>query len=222
MAKRGKAAGAAEAKPNVSVDDIAEYYVEYTEMMGQIARIRQRISSTDARYKGMGVPTKAVKACYRLANMEDAPDYMKDVLRSAAILKIIPAAEESDGQMTFLPGLKVAPPSAESAAKVNRSQVFWAGHDAGVSGDLMDACKFEPGTEDYVTWERGWKDGNEDWKAKPKNQNVETASAEARPRGRPRKGDRVDDRTQLEKDEASFRPPGPDMEESEPITGTIQ
>lgn len=220
MAKRAKTASDDEATPNTNTDDTAECYVEYTEYMGQIARIRQKTGTMLARYENMGVHTKSVRACYRLANMDDAPEYVREMLRTAAILKIIPAATESDGQMTFLPGLKVAPPSDESTAKLNRSKVFWEGHDSGTSGDLMEACKFAPGTEDYVTWEKGWRSGREDWAAKPKNKNVETASGERRPRGRPRKVvEQADTRTQLEKDEAAFRGDGPEME---PVTGTIQ
>lgn len=210
------------ATPNTNTDDVAECYVEYTEFMGQIARVRQKIATMLARYENMGVHTKSVRACYRLANMDDAPDYVKEMLRTAAILKIIPAAEESDGQMTFLPGLKVAPPSPASASKVNRSKVFWDGYDAGLAGHLVETCTFAAGSEDFVTWRDGWEDGHRDWEAKPKNQNVETASSEPKPRGRPRKVDRVDDRTQLEKDESSFRGPGPEVDEMEPVTGTIQ
>src|SRR5580698_2554124 len=113
-------AASVEAVSNTNGDDTADCYCEYIEYMGQIARIRQKIATMLARFENMGVHTKSVRACYRLANMEDAPDYVKEMLRTAAILKIIPAAEESDGQMTFLPGLKVAAPSPASAAKLNR------------------------------------------------------------------------------------------------------
>lgn len=200
-------------------DDVAECYVEYTELMGQIARVRQKIATMLARFENMGVHTKSVRACYRLANMDDAPDYVKQMLRAAAILKIIPAAEESDGQMTFLPGLKVSPPSPEAAAKVNNSKNFWDGHDAGTSGDLMEACKFAPGTEEYVIWEKGWKSGHDEWLAKPKNANTTAAPTVIRKRGR--KADNPPE-TALERDEAGYRGNGPDLEGAEPITGTIQ
>lgn len=208
--------------PNHSADDVAECYVEYTEFMGQIARIRQKVGSMLNRYEQMGVHTKAVRACYRLANMDDAPEYVKEMLKAAAILKIIPAALESDGQMTFLPGLKVAPPSPESQAKINRSEVFWDGWEAGLAGHLAEVCKFDPGTEDYVTWGKGWKDGHEEWAAKPKNANVEVAPTEKRGRGRPRKVT-PPDATQLEKDEVAFRAKaGESLHDVEPVTGTIQ
>lgn len=206
----------AEVISNTNADDTAEAYVEYTEYMGQIARIRQKIGTMLSRYENMGVHTKSVRACYRLANMDDAPDYVREMLRTAAILKIIPAAEESDGQMTFLPGLKVAPPSPEAAAKVNNSKNFWDGHDAGASGDLMEACKAAPGTEEYVIWEKGWKAGREDWAAKPKNQNTTAAPTEVRKRGR--RAAEKEPETALEKDEAAFRGPGPDIEGADPIT----
>ena len=201
MARAKKANGHADAdqKPNTPADDVAECYVEYTEMMGQIARVRQKIASMLQRFDGMGVNIKAVKACYRLANMDDAPDYVKEMLRAAAILNIIPAEQESDGQMTFLPGLKVAPPSAASQGKVNRSKVFWDGYDAGLAGHLIEVCKFQAGTEDFVTWRDGWDDGHRDFDAKPKKEK------KAKPQ-------RVNDRaatqppeTQLEKDVAAYR-----------------
>ena len=186
-------------KPNTAADDVAECYVEYTEMMGQIARIRQKIASMLQRFDGMGVNIKAVKACYRLANMDDAPDYVKEMLKAAAILNIIPAEQESDGQMTFLPGLKVAPPSSLSQSKVNRSKVFWDGYDAGLAGHLIEVCKFDAGSEDFVTWRDGWDDGHRDFDAKPKKE-------------RAARQNRVNNRaatqppeTQLERDEAAYR-----------------
>lgn len=208
-----------EATPNTNTDDVAECYVEYVEHMGQIARVRQKIATMLARYENMGVHTKAVRACYRLANMDDAPDYVKEMLRTAAILKIIPAETESDGQMTFLPGLKVAAPSPASMGKVNRSKVFWDGYDDGLAGHSVETCKFNAGSEDFVTWRDGWEDGRRDWEAKPKNKNVETAPSTPKPRGRPRKVTPVDERTQLERDEAAFR--GQEPEEVEPVTGAV-
>lgn len=224
MARKKKAdETVVEATPNVNPDDVAECYVSYTEHMGVIARERQKIATMLARYEGMGVHTKSVRACYRLANMEDAPDYVKEMLRTAAILKIIPAEEESDGQMTFLPGLRVAPPSPAKQASVNRSKMFWDGYDAGVAGHLIETCTFNPGSEDFVNWRDGWQQGHNDWQAKPKNQNVENASAERKPRGRPRKAaDHVDDRTQLEKDESSYRGQEPETQgDVEPVTGAL-
>lgn len=184
------------AAPNTNADDVAECYCEYTEYMGQIARVRQKIGTMLARYSGMGVHTKAVRACYRLANMDDAPDYVKEMLKAAAILNIIPAAEESDGQMTFLPGLKVAPPSEASQSKLNRSKVFWDGYDAGLAGHLIAVCKFDAGSEDFVTWRNGWEDGKRDYDAKPKKAKkarVNDRAAEQPPT------------TALEQDEAEYR-----------------
>ena len=200
MARAKKNGQAEDAAPNTgAADDLAECYVEYTELMGRIARERQKIAAMLQRYNGMGVNVKAIKACYRLANMDDAPDYVKEMLKAAAVLKIIPAAEESDGQMTFLPGLKVAPPSAATASKVNRSKVFWDGYDAGLAGHLIEVSKFDAGTEDFVTWRDGWEDGHRDFEAKPKKEKKVKAQ-------------RVNDRaatqppeTQLEKDEAGYR-----------------
>lgn len=184
-----------------AADDLAECYVEYVEMMGQISRVRQKIAAMLQRYDGMGVNVKAIKACYRLANMDDAPDYVKELLKSAAILKIIPAEEESDGQMTFLPGLKVAPPSQAKQDKVNRSKVFWDGYDAGLAGHLIEVCTFQAGSEDFMTWRDGWDDGHRDFEAKPKKERKPTSREK-----------RVNDRaatqppeTQLERDEASYR-----------------
>ena len=90
-----------------------------------------------------------------------------------------------------------------SAAKVNRSQVFWDGHDAGLAGHLIEVCKFAPGSEDFVTWRDGWEGGHADWAAKPKNQNGTKAPTEIRKRGR-RAADNPP-ATALERDEAAFR-----------------
>jgi hypothetical protein len=199
---RGKSKAETEL-PNTSADEVAECYVQYTEYMGEIARIRQKIGTMLARYHAIGVHTKAIRACYRLANMDDAPDYVKELLKAAAILKIIPAAEESDGQMTFLPGLKVSPASAESQSKLNRSKVFWDGYDAGLAGHLIEACNHAAGSEDFVTWRDGWEDGKRDFDAKPKKE---------------KKAKRVNDRaaekppeTALEQDESSYRAQGTKM-----------
>lgn len=207
MAK--KRAAAAEdpqvAANNVATDDVAECYVEYTEYMGAIARTRQKIATMLARYENMGVHTKSVRACYRLANMDDAPDYVREMLRTAAILKIIPAERESDGQMTFLPGLTVAPPSPGSEAKLDLAKAFWAGHDAGRGGTLIEACPHQAGSEAFVKWRDGWEDGRKEWAAKPKNQNVTAAPKVVRARAG-RAADKPAE-TALEKDEADYRGP---------------
>lgn len=179
--------------PNTSADDIAECYVDYTEQMGQIARVRQKIGAMLQRYEAMGVNTKAVRACYRLANMDDAPEYVKELLKAAAILKIIPAEVESDGQMTFLPGLKVSPPSDAGMEKVNRSKVFWDGYETGLNGHMIETCTFNAGSEDFVTWRDGWTDGHRDYEAKPKKEKKAGRAATKPPE------------TALEQDEASYR-----------------
>ena len=174
-------------RENLSADDVAETYADYSDDMGQIARIRQRIAVRFARFTAMGGEPKEIKMAYKLDNMDDASGFLRGVIKTAQTLRIIPTETESDGQVSFLPAF--APPSPEADARVAMSRVKTDGYNAGRHGQPVDNCPYNAGSEEFVAWRDMWEDGASDLaKAKAvKQRNVEDAPTERRPRGRPRK-----------------------------------
>ena len=174
-------------KANLNPDDVAECYADYADDMGQMARIKQRIATRFARFQAIGGDPKDIKFAYKLDNMDDAPAFLRGVLKTARILRIIPTETEESGQVSFMPAF--APPSAEADAKVAMSRVRNDGYNSGRHGSKVEACPYNAGTEEFVAWRDAWEDGASDLaKAKAVKKgttNVEPASTERRPRGRP-------------------------------------
>lgn len=173
-------------KDNLNPDDVAECYADYADDMGQMARIKQRIAVRFARFQAIGGEPKDIKFAYKLDNMDDAPAYLRGIIKTARILRIIPSETEESGQVSFLPAFD--PPSAEADAKVAMSRVRTDGYNAGRAGSKVDNCPFNAGTEEFVVWRDSWEDGASDLakaKAAKGKANVEAASTERRPRGRP-------------------------------------
>lgn len=207
---------------NHSPEDAADCFLGAKELKRQIAQMSQRLATHYARFENLGVDIESVQDCLKLEKKPDIPGKLKRIMTMAAILDLIPTEVEANGQLSVIPGLSVKGVAPATKAKINRAKVFWDGWDSGKSGDLIDACKFTPGSEDFVTWRSGWDDGHKEWAAKPKNANTTTASAEKRPPGRPRKQPEAEP-TPLENDEEAYRAKaGETLHDVEPVTGTIQ
>ena len=188
MARRQKE----ELRANLSPDDVAETYADYSDDMGQIARIRQRIATRFARFAGMGGEPKEIKMAYKLDNMDDASGFLRGVIKTAQTLRIIPTEVEASGQVSFIPALSPAP-APEFDARVAMSRVKNDGYNSGRHGSPIDNCPYNAGTEEFVVWRDHWEDGAGDLaKAKAVKKpgepaNTQAAPTERRPRGRPRK-----------------------------------
>jgi ribosome modulation factor len=176
-----------ELRENLKPDDVAECYADYADDMSQIARISNRIKVRFADFRKIGGDPKNIQMAYKLENMDDALGYLQGITKTAAILRIIPTETEGSGQVSFLPAFEQ--PSPEADAKVAMARVRADGYNSGRAGGVIDNCPFKAGTEEFVTWRDHWEDGASD-RAKMKAvkaKNVEAASTERRPRGRPRK-----------------------------------
>lgn len=176
-----------ELRENLKADDVSECYADYADDMGQIARISQRIKTRFADFRKIGGDPKNIQMAYKLEHMDDALGYLRGITKTAAILRIIPTETEDDGQVSFLPAFEF--PSPEADAKVAMARVRADGYNSGKAGGVIENCPFTAGTEEFVVWRDFWEDGASD-RAKMKairGKNVEAASTEKRPRGRPRK-----------------------------------
>lgn len=183
-----------EIRENLSPDDVSECYSDYSDDMGQMARIKQRIATRFARFQGMGGEPKEIKAAYKLENMDNPADHIRGVIKTAQILRILPTEVQADGQISFIPALAQAP-SAEAEAKVALARVRSDGYNSGRAGQPIDSCTFNAGTEEFVVWRDYWEDGAGDRakakavkdaaKEKSGPANSEAAPTGIRPRGRP-------------------------------------
>lgn len=176
-----------ELRENLKPDDVADCYADYAYDMSQIARISNRIKVRFADFKKIGGDPKNIQMAYKLENMDDALGYLQGITKTAAILRIIPTETEGSGQVSFLPAFEA--PSPEADAKVAMARVRSDGYNTGKAGGIIDNCPFSAGSEEFVAWRDHWEDGASD-RAKMKAikaKNVEAASTEKRPRGRPRK-----------------------------------
>lgn len=188
-------------------EDAAECFLEARELKQSIARLSQKLSATYARFENLGVDTESVKECLKLAKHEDAPGKLRRIMTMAAILSIIPTSTEKDGQISVMPGLTVKGIDAATKEKLALAQAYNDGYNTGLDGGSETNNKYAAGTEHRVKWSLGHIDGQAQRAIrKPGSENVTQAPAERRGRGRPRKDQtRVDDRTQLDKDEAAYR-----------------
>lgn len=187
-------------RPNSTAEDTAECFLELTELKASMARIGQKTAVTIARYENMGVDVDAVRECMKLEKKDDAPEWIKRVLAAAAVLRIIPVAEEDDGQMTLMPGLKVAAADQETQDRLAIARAHGDGYNTGRRGGSADDNPHKAGTEVYVAWGNGCLDGQADRAArKPSAENTQTADTTNR-----RAATKAPE-TQLERDESAYR-----------------
>jgi ribosome modulation factor len=172
-------------RENLKPDDVSECYADYSDDMGQIARIGQRIKTRFADFRKIGGDPKNIQMAYKLEHMDDPLGYLRGITKTAAILRIINTETEGSGQISFLPEFEQSSPEAD--AKVAMARVRTDGYNSGRAGAIIDNCPFSPGTEEFVTWRDHWEDGASD-RAKLKaikEKNTEAAPTEKRGRGRP-------------------------------------
>lgn len=197
-----KATHTAEDRPNATAEQTAECFLELSELKASVSRIGQKTAVTIKRYENMGVDVDAVRECMKLEKKEDAPDWVKRVLAAAAVLKIIPVAEDKGGQMTLMPGLKVAAADQATQDKLAVARAHSDGYNVGRhGGGSADDNPHKAGTEVYVAWGNGAIDGQADRAARKKPEPENTKAADTTNRRAATKPPE----TQLERDEAAFR-----------------
>lgn len=192
----------AKVQTNVDPDLTAEVFAEYVSDMAEIGRIKQRIGTRLLRYDQAGGDSKAIKASYRLSNMDDPATHMRSLMTTARVLQIIPTETEEDGQSNFLPAFK--PPSKAALAKLAYAKIRVDGYNSGLSGGERGANPNKAGSEQFAVWDKAWAEGAEDLAAKPKKDGGEKAPTENR-RGR---RNAEPPATSLEADEAAYRAKG--------------
>lgn len=188
-------------RPNSTAEDDANCYLDLIEISSAIARLSQKKGAIIGRYENMGVDVEAVQGCIKLEKQKDPPDWVRRMIAMAAKLKIIPVAEESGGQMTLMPGLKVAAADQKTQDKLAIARAHTDGFNTGRHGGSADDNKHKPGTEVYVAWGNGCLDGQADRAARKKPDAENTKAADTTNR----RAATQPPATALERDEAAYR-----------------
>ena len=172
-------------QPNADANLIAEAFAAYSQIMAEMARVRQRAATMLHNYEQRGVDPKALKHAYRMSGKDDAALLHFTQTSYLAMLGIIET--EDSGQTNFGKALEVPKPSGTAAANLARMRAHSDGYNTGRAGGLVESCRFSPGSEEYVAWRDGWQDGHDDRLAANPDAGRETAPGPRR-RGR-KKGD---------------------------------
>ena len=147
-------------KPNANPDDVAGCFAEYSQMQGEMSRIKQRIATMLKRYENMGVDGNAVKYAYAQSHKENPEHKHKKRTEYLVILGLIGVDEE--GQSNFSAALDVAKPSTEIASKLALARAHTDGYNSGRHGGKIENNPFNAGTETFVKWLEGFHDGHAD------------------------------------------------------------
>jgi ribosome modulation factor len=151
---------------NTNPEAVANCFTEYASMMGDVARIGQRIAATFARFeKSDGVDSKAIKANYALSLKE--PEVAAAQLRRnneyARLLGIV--SFDANGQGDFTAGLDVSPTQTlapDAAARVQAARAHADGYNTGKAGGTLEHNTHTPGSRAHVQWIEGYHDGHAD------------------------------------------------------------
>lgn len=179
--KRGRGRPKKVVPTNINPEAIAGCYTEYSSMMGDVARLGQRIAAMFGRYeKSDGVDSKAIKSSYALSQKD--PEVAASQLRRnneyARILGIV--TFDANGQGDFIAGLDqpTAPTLApEAAARVQAARAHADGYNTGKAGGTLEHNTNAPGTQAHVQWIEGFHDGHADRLLKnPDAGNIKQAS----------------------------------------------
>lgn len=185
---------------NVAPDDTADCFLALKEIDLETARLGQKKARTIARFENMGVDVEAVREVQRLEHKDDAPDWIKRVVAAATRLRVIPSATDSDGQITFMPGLKVEALSKDAQDRLDIARATGDGYNSGRHGGTADDNPHKAGSPLYVAWGNGCIDGAAD-RAIAKEQRDEK---KARKKAAAEEAEAAEG-TALERDEAAYR-----------------
>lgn len=195
--KRGRGRPRKVVRTNVNPEAIANCFTEYSSMVGDMARIGQRIAAMFGRYeKADGVDSKAIKANYALSQKD--PEVAAAQLRRnneyARLLGIV-SFDANSGQGDFIAGLDASPPAPtlapEAAARVQAARAHADGYNTGRAGGTLEHNTHVPGSQAHVKWIEGYHDGHADRLLKnPDAANVKQASP-SRSRREPTSADAV-------------------------------
>ena len=145
---------------NVSPDDEALCFHEFSEKKAEIGRIQKSIRALFARYKNRGVDTAAIKFAYGQSLKENCVELQHS--RTALMIRLGIITIEETGQGNFLGGLSVAGPSNDNMLKLQLGRIKSDGYNTGYNGGSVDASPWEPGTEQHVAWRESFFHGASD------------------------------------------------------------
>lgn len=165
--KRGRGRPRKQIPTNINPEAVAGCFSEYSSMMGDMARLGQRIAVMFTRYeKSDGVDSKSIKHAYGLSRKDPAVAAAQ-VRRNNEYARLLGIVSfDANGQGDFMAGLDTGEPpltlAPEAAARVQAARAHADGYNTGKAGGTMEHNTCEPGTEAHVRWIEGFHDGHAD------------------------------------------------------------
>lgn len=199
---------------NVPPALIAKALTDMLDFDTQIASLAGRKGAAINRYEKQGVDRELLAALNKLGRkkQDEALAYIMGITQYAIAAEVIPPPADDRWTMSVRQVDLFVPAAGDAADELRMARARKQGWQAGKKGHALESNPYssKPGSPEFV----GWRDGHGDGIAlrtelKPGSENVQQATGNPKPRGRPRKEQpAVDTRTQLEKDTDAFRTKG--------------
>jgi len=175
---------------NVDPSIVQACLAEYTQVDTELKRLSQRQAAMLKRYEGQGVNVRSIKAAHRASKLDTAVarSQAQSDMRYLIIAGILKPADDEWVQTVSQSSLFEANEQSDLGTvspNLARARAHADGYNTGKAGGEATNNQFQPGTQEYVAWAQGHKDGAADRALKPKLAKVKPADAEPKKRGRP-------------------------------------
>jgi hypothetical protein len=179
---------------NVDPAIIQNCLAEYTSLNSEMKRLAQRQAAMLARYEGQGVNRKSIKVAHKASMMDGASarSQAKTDIRYMIIAGILNPANEDWVRNVTQSDMFTEDEQENNIGVVEpglaKVRAYNDGYNTGRHGGEAANNQFQPGTQEFVQWEKGRMDGTADRNLKPTQAKGKTAdtSTEKRSRGRPK------------------------------------
>jgi uncharacterized protein (UPF0335 family) len=178
------------ASANVDPSVIQACLAEYTQLDTESKRIAQKISSMFRRYEGQGVVPRSIKTAHRASKRDKAvaASEARTDLQYLLICGVLKPADEQWTASVMQSDMFAEPESVGTITPdLARARAYSDGYNSGRHGAGTENNQHQPGTQEYVAWDEGHRDGIADRNMNPRNARGKQADATAkRPVGRPK------------------------------------
>lgn len=178
------------ASANVDPSTIQACLAEYTQLDTEAKRIAQKISSMFRRYEGQGVVPRSIKSAHRASKKDRsvAASEARTDLQYMLICGVLKAADE-DWTRSVVQSDMFAEPEAvgKITPDLAKARAYTDGYNSGRHGAGTENNTHQPGTQEFVSWDQGHRDGIADRNMNPRSARGKQADATPkRPVGRPK------------------------------------
>lgn len=198
-------------KTNVPPSVIAQALTEMLEFDRQMASIAGLKGAAINRYEAQGIDRELLAGLNKLARKEpdQAIAYITGLTQYATAAEVIPPPADDKWVTSVKQAELFQPATGEIAENLRMARAKRQGIQAGKKGHLLDSNPYraKPGSPEFVGWRDGHGEGLELRKQiKPGSENVQQApDGEGARRGRRATGSDEPAKTQLQKDEETYR-----------------